>query len=248
MIKLKLEGGRELERALRAYAKGVGIDAEESVKELARTGARQLAMRTEPFGLTGKSKRIGEMAVSKDVSLAYSSTGRTYNELRKISERKARAYGKAMEAGDHKAAERIIRSTLPDWQEVSPTDNGEHLERLRDSKGRVRSPQIVNLANDGAVSAIRAEKMQTAGTAKAGWVQAAEAIGSKSRFSSWLRKSGALGAARVLKRGWGTVVTLFNRVRYLSNVLPDSKLRAALRQTERNQIRRIETMLAKRRL
>lgn len=246
MIKVSLQGGKELESSLKRYARAVGMDAEGAVKEYARTGARQLAMRTEPMGLTGKAKRVGEMAVSRDVSLSYASTGRTYNELRKISPRKARAYGAAIEKGDHAAAERVVRATLAGFRDVEATDSGQHLERLRDGKGRVRRPEIVNLTDEGAVSAIRKEKLLTAGTAKAGWVQAGEAIGSKSRFPAWLRKAASLGSASVLRRGWNTVVTLFNRVRYTSNVLPPAKLRAALKATEANQIKRIETILAKR--
>lgn len=246
MIRVSLQGGRELESSLKRYAKAVGMDAEEAVKEYARTGARQLAMRTEPMGLTGKAKRISEMGISKDVSLAYSSTARTYNEIRRISPRKARAYGAAIEKGDHAAAEKIVRSVLANFRDVEATDSGQHLENLRDSKGRVRSPEIVNLTNDGAVSAIRREKLLSAGTAKAGFVQAGESIGSKSRFPAWLRKAASLGSASVLRRGWDTIVTLFNRVRYTSNVLPAAKLRAALKATEQNQIKRIETILAKR--
>jgi len=246
MIRVRIQGSRELESSLKRYAKAVGMDAEEAVKEFARTGARQLAMRTEPMGLGGKAKQVGEMAVSKDVSQAYSSTGRTYNELRKVSPRKARAYGKAIEAGDQAAAERIVRSTLPDFRDVESTDSGQHLESLRNSKGRVINPEIVNLTQEGAVSAIRREKLRTAGTGKAGWVSAGESIGSKSRFPAWLRKNKPLGRSSILRRGWNTVVTLFNLVRYVSNNLPAGKLRAALKATESNQIKRIATILEKR--
>ncbi|WP_035606210.1 hypothetical protein [Haloferula sp. BvORR071] len=246
MIKISLQGGKELESSLRRYAKAVGMDAEEAVKELARTGARQLAMRTEPYGLTGKAKRIGEMAVSRDISLAYSSTARTYNELRRISPRKARAYGAAIEKGDHVAAERIVRGTLANFRDVEATDSGQHLESLRDSKGRVRSPQITNLTDPGAVSAIRKEKLLTAGTAKSGWVQCGENIGAKTRFPAWLRKATSLGTSSILKRGFDSIVTLFNKCRYTSNNLPESKARAALRATEANQLKRIEKVLEKR--
>jgi hypothetical protein len=246
MIKAKLQGDRELEASLKRYARAVGMDAEESVKELARTGARQLALRTEPFGLGGKAKQIGEGSVSKDVSLAYSSTGRTYNELAKVNRRKARAYGAAIEKGDHAAAERIVRSTLPDWRDVEATDSGQHLESLRNSKGRVSNPSIVNLTQEGAVSAIRREKLATAGTAKAGWVSAGESIGSKTRFPAWLRKNKPLGRSSILKRGWGTVVKLINIVRYCSNVLTAGKIRAALKATETNHLKRIAAVLAKR--
>lgn len=235
-----------LARSLRQYAAATNIDAEESIKEMARTGARQLAMRTEPFGLTGKAKTIGEMAVSKDVSLAYASTGRTYNALKAVSSRKARAYGAAIEAGDHAAAEAIVRRTLSGWDDVTATDSGQHLESLRGTNGRVSGTSIVNLTSEGAVSEIRREKMRTAGTAKAGWVQASQSIGATTRFPAWLRKSAVLGTSSILKRGWGTIVSLMNNVSYVRNVLPDGKLKAALRATEQNQLKRIRAILRNR--
>jgi hypothetical protein len=104
----------------------------------------------------------------------------------------------------------------------------------------------VNLTQDGAVSAIRREKLATAGTAKAAWLQAGDSIGAKTRVPAWLRKAKSLGRSSILRRGWSTVITLINAVRYVSNVLPMGKLRAALKSTESNQIKRIQAVLAKR--
>ncbi len=241
-----MEGDKELLHALQEYSKAFEVDAKEAVKELARTGARQLAMATEPYGISSKAKRIGEMAVSKDVSKAYSSNARTYNELRRINPRKANAYGAAMKNNDLAAAEKIVRSTLDGFTEVANTDTGSHLEGLRNSKGRVDSPNVVNLATEGAVSEIRREKMKTTGTAKAGWVQCGESIQSKSRFPAWLRKSGTLGTSSTSGSGWKTVVTLSNRVRYVTNVLSANKLQRALQATERNHLKKINLMVEKR--
>jgi hypothetical protein len=245
MIRVKVQGGKELEAALRRYSKAVGMDAEDCVKEYARTGSRALAMRTEPMGLSGKAKQISENAVGKDISRAYSSTARTYNELRKVSPRKARAYGAAIEMGDFAAAEKIVRSALPDFRDVESTDSGSHLESLRNSKGRVDRAEVVNLVQEGAVSEIRKEKMRTAGYAKAAWLQSGESIGAKTRIPAWLRKSKTAGRSSFVRRGWSSVATLFNLVRYASNVLPDGKLRAALRTAGTNMQKRIAKVLEK---
>jgi hypothetical protein len=245
MIKVKVQGGKELEAALRRYSKAVGIGAEDCVKEFARTGSRQLAMRCEPMGLTGKAKQASEGAISKDVSLAYSSTGRTFAEIRKVSPRKARAYGAAIQKGDFAAAEKIVRSALPDFKEVESTDSGQHLESLRNSRGRVDRAEIYNLTSEGAVSEIRKEKMRTAGYAKAAWLQSGESIGAKTRIPAWLKKSKVAGRSSFLRRGWNSVATLFNMVLYASSVLPSGKLRAALRTTESNMRKRIAAVLEK---
>lgn len=245
MIKVKVQGGKELEAALRRYSKAVGIGAEDCIKEFARTGSRQLAMRCEPMGLSGKAKQISENAVGKDVSLAYSSTARTFAELRKVSPRKARAYAAALEKNDFAAAEKIVRSALPDFREVESTDSGQHLESLRNSKGRVDRAEIHNLTSQGAVSEIRKEKLRTAGYAKAAFLQAGESIGAKTRIPAWLRKSKVAGRSSFLRRGWQSIASLFNMVRYASNVLPSGKLRAALRTTESNMRKRIAAVLEK---
>jgi hypothetical protein len=245
MIRVRIQGGKELEAALRRYSKSVGISAEDCVKEYARTGSRALAMRTEPMGLSNKAKQISENAVGKDVSMAFASTARTFNELKKVSPRKARAYGKAVEAGDYAAAERIVRSALPDFREVESTDSGQHLESLRNSKGRVDRAEIHNLTSEGAVAEIRKDKLRTAGYAKAAWLQSGQSIGAKTRIPAWLRKSKVAGRSSIVRKGWGTIVSLFNMVRYASNVLPDGKLKAALRTTASNMQKRIAKVLEK---
>jgi len=245
MIRVKIHGGKELESSLRKYARAVGKDAEACVKEYAQTGSRALAMRTEPMGLSNKAKQISENAVGSDVAKAYSSSARTYAELRKVSARKARAYAAAVEKSDFAAAEKIVKSTLANFTDVESTDSGNHLESLRNSRGRVSRPEVVNLVQEGAVSEIRKDKIRTAGYAKAAWLQSGQSIGAKTRIPAWLRKSKTAGRSSIARKGWGSIVSLFNIVRYASNVLPDGKLKAALRTTASNMAKRIAKVLEK---
>ena len=66
-----LLNGKEVERELLSLAKQAGVDARKFADEAAAVGMKALVRTTQPFGLAGKAKRLGENAVRRDLARAF---------------------------------------------------------------------------------------------------------------------------------------------------------------------------------
>jgi len=238
MINAKTDD-RHFKKYLKDFSVKVGKTAEDSVKSLAAMGARQIANDVQPFGLANKSKDILEKAVYKDISKTYWDTGRTYNAIKKIKPKLAAAYAKAINEGEPNKAEKIAQSVFSGF-EVNAMDSGRHLKASRSIKGRVINPDPMGITDRSQLEAFKAKQALTAGTAKAGWLQAAKSLGSKSKIAAWLNKTGNLGTSSIIKNGWKTIVTVMNNVRYASAVISDSKIQQAINKAYRNNLKIME--------
>jgi hypothetical protein len=128
---------------------------------------------------------------------------------------------------------------------MESSDDGGHLEDVRNNKGRVgHNAKVMGIANNSEIDKIKHAKVVTAGVSKAGWLQAIISIGAKSRIPAWLRKKDSLGYGTIQRNGWRTVVTLHNRVKYVSNLLPQSKINKVMRTAYLNQIKKLQKQLA----
>jgi hypothetical protein len=209
---------------------------------MAQASTKQLAMRIEPYGLTGKAKDISHKAVFKDVSKVYWTNAQTYNQIKKIDPKKANAYGAAIGKDDFKSAEKIADSVLKSFS-IAPLDSGSHLEASRNSRGRVSTASPVNIGDGDNLEKLKAAKALTAGTAKAGFLQCGEALRSKFRIQKWLKKSPGLGTANINRNGWKTVVEITNRVKYASSVISETKIQQAIRNAYTNTVKRMQKQL-----
>lgn len=242
MFKASLDN-RSLERSLKKLTKDLNKTAEQTITEMAQIGGRQLAHVIEPYGLGEKAKEISEKAIYKDVHRAYDYVGQTYNALRKISQKIAIAFSNAVRNNDFTAAERYARKYLPGF-EMRHSDSGNHLEKVRGPRGRVpASVPVMGISNSSDLDGIKEQKKLTAGLAKAGWLQAAKNISSKTRVPSWLRKKQNVGYAKKASSGWNFSVTLYNTVRYASALTTGAKKMQAVRWAYRNQVKRMERQL-----
>lgn len=234
---------QDVDRALERFSKQLNKDVEESVIELAQNAAYQLAYRVQPFGVANKSKDILDRAIYKDISKAYKTTGSTYAEIKKRNPSLAAAYLKAVELNDLREAESIVERVLSDYTAVQNDDSGEYLQSLRNGKGRVDSPKPMNLTNNGAVNDLKKRLSMRAGLVKAGFMKAGQALGWKRRIPKWLNQSLPLGSGKIRRNGYKTIVTIINHVRYASNVMPDSQVKAALQNAYRNQISKLKRQI-----
>lgn len=244
MINIKIDD-KALQQSFKEFTNKLNKTAEDSIIELARTGSTSLANHVEPFGTAKKAKNILEGSILKDISKAYHGTGKTYNEIRKISPNLAIAYIKAVKNNDLEAAERYARRAISNYQDVKYSDSGEYLQSIRGSKGRVTKDAPISLINDQEIESIRREKILSAGTAKAGFLQAGQSIGSKKRIPAWLKKSGVLGSSNIVRNGWKTVVTIINHVRYASNILSESRVNKAVRSAYKFHIKNLQRQVDK---
>jgi hypothetical protein len=241
MVKVKVDDA-ELKRQLKKFTIGLDKTAEDSITEMARIGATQLAYRVEPYGVTKNSQTILEGAVFKDISRTYWDTGRTYNEIKKLDRKLAAAYAAAMNDGDTSKAQSIAEQVISGFS-VGATDDGTHLERARNARGRVATPRPLGITGKAELDRLKARKALSAGTAKAGWLQAGASLGSKTRIAKWLKKAAALGSSQIIRNGWLTAVILVNHVRYASSVISDAKIQAAVSNAYRNHLKRLKKQL-----
>jgi hypothetical protein len=240
MIRANLEGDRELQAKLRQLETRLQKTAEDSAKEAAQFAARELGRLSEPFGNpSGNMRAVGEKMIRKDVANSYASNKRIYANLRKTNVRAANMYSKAVRQNDLAKMEEIINQYLPssDWSGAKQSDsNATHLKTNRNSRGRVRDKNILNLADESEIEQIARDKIKNnTFLAKAAWYQAGQDLGMKTRIPAWMRRE-KLGRGYITGSGSNVQAILQNSVRYVSNVLSAGKLADALRQAMKNQI------------
>jgi len=135
MIKVTIDDA-ELKRKLVKLTTDLNKSASDSIVEMARIGATQLAYRVEPYGTSNKSKTILENAIHKDMNKVYFDNAQTYNAIKKINPRLAHAYSAKIREGDYTTAQEIAAKAIPDIEQ-SVNDPGTYLEASRNSRGRV---------------------------------------------------------------------------------------------------------------
>ena len=233
---------RGLEQSLKKLTVAVNKTADESIVEIAQLGSKKLAMYTDPYGISGKTKAVAEKLIFKDVNEAYDSIGQTYGTLKKYNEGAAIGFIKAINNGDIAGAENIARKAIAGFK-VGAMDAGKHLEGVRSSfnKGHVGigSP-VLGLTNRGDLEQIKEMKKNSAGLAKAAWFQAGADIKSPHKAPVWLRKQFNLGRAKKSKSGWKTVVSLFNKVKYIADILSPYKINKAQVEAYKGTIKKME--------
>lgn len=228
---------------MKEFTRKLNKDAGDSIVELAQSSARQLAIATEPRGITGKAKEVSEKAVFYDFSKAYDYVGQTYNRLKTINFKTAVAFAKAVQAGNLQQAEKYARKYLGGF-EMKTSDDGGHMDRVRNSKGRVRDgAETMGISDNSALQKIAETKSKNIAYSKLAWLQAGRSLGAKTRIPTWMSKGKTYGTARVIRKGWGTVVELYNMISYSTNVLPPSKMKNALRAGYRNHISKLERQI-----
>lgn len=242
MIKIAIDTS-QYEQKMKEFTKKLNKDAGDSIVELAQSSARQLAISTEPRGLTGKAKDISQNAVFFDFSKAYDYVGQTYNRLKAINFKTAIAFAKAVQAGDLQQAEKYARKYIGGF-EMKTSDDGGHMDSVRNNKGRVKdNAETMGISDNSALQRIAEAKSKNIAYSKLAWLQAAQSLGAKTRIPAWIRKDKTYGSSRVLRNGWSTIIELHNRISYATNVLTTGKMRMALRAGYRNHLNKLQRQI-----
>lgn len=238
MIKIKIDD-KDFKAALVKFSKDLNKDVGDSIVEMAQIGARQLAIRSQPYGIDEKAENTSIKLVYKDIGKAYHTIGRTYKEIITNNPKFAIPFLKAVNNNDYVLAEHYADKAI-EYNGVANSDDGSFLEASRNgSKQHVGKISPRSIADRSSIDRIKELKIKTIGLAKAGWLNAGAAIGSKSRVPKWLRKGLALGTGTVIKNGVLTVVNLINNVRYAESVITESAISAAMNNAYRNQIKKL---------
>lgn len=242
MIRAKIDVS-QYERKMKEFTKKLNKDVSDSIIELGQSTARQLAIATEPRGLNEKAKAISEKAVFYDFSKAYDYVGQTYNTLKAINFKTAVAFAKAVRAGNLEAAERYGRKYISGFQ-IRTSDDGEHMDRQRNNKGRVRDgADTLGITDNSALLKIAQEKSKNVAYVKLAWLQAGRSLGAKTRIPGWINKGKTYGDSNIIRNGWATIIQLHNKITYTSNILSSAKMRMALRAGYRNHLSKLERQI-----
>jgi len=240
MIKVAVDYS-DLEKKLKQFSKDLGKTSTETIKEMAKIGCTQLAIRSEPYGLGDKSKQILEKAIYKDISKTYFNVGQTYLAIKKLRPKLANAYSAAMQKGDIGKAGQIAAKVLEGFTQSVSMDGGERLKASRNARGRVGKVSPMGVTEKTSVDTLKAKKELSAGIAKAGFLQAGKSLGSKNRVAKWLNKNFTLGHSKVVEKpDWGTEVMIYNDVKYASNTITPNKIRLAVQNAYQNQVKKMQ--------
>jgi hypothetical protein len=223
---------RRFEDALRRLARESNRSFSDVVNQNARLIASNLAFQTQPFGTSSASKKQGEGAVMRDIGKVYRTAASVFAEIKDQSEKTARAWYKAVKAGEFEKAESILRKcNIGDRNaKIGEFDASFHRKNLN-RRGRVSRHRAALITADAkALKAYGKEIASHVGYAKAGWIAAGEQLGKLSRVPAWLRKVKAgQGKGTMKGREINPEATIHNMVQYLSNLLTPSQVTEALR-------------------
>lgn len=131
---------------------------------------------------------------------------------RRVQGAKAKARGRARVRGD------ILRAVLEvPAKQAETTDVASAVERLRDSRGRIRKrpARPVRVGKTALLKYVR-DKQDDVGVFAGGWNRGAAKLGY--RPPAWIWKQNSPGSAKVVESSRGIRITLKNRVRFASSV------------------------------
>jgi hypothetical protein len=239
-IKVDFTGAeKQMRRAMRVYKDELKIDIQDVIIEKAVVMGRALANATEPFGLGKKAQGIAEGAIAGDFHKVNMSKAHVASLIGARSRRKMAAYLTALQENRWARADRIAHNALGSEVRVGQVAI---IQKQRNHKGRVGQAHIpVMVDNYEAALSYKKKLLEDAGTAKAGWFAAMADLRTKgARVSKWMNKSRAHGSSRVVGRDHKTHVIMENRIKYLKNVLNETKVRRAILQGSKNFLRVME--------
>jgi len=191
------------------------------MRQEARLVAVSLATQTQPFGNTATSKRIGEVAVSRDIYRVYATPGKAFED---IQDRHAQSgFWKAVKALAWDRAKKILNKSASAFK-LTPIDNfdgGAAHRQLRNKQGRIPPSQkpVMIVRNPSTLKTYIETEKGKVGFGKGGWASCARALGGTRGIPGWVSRQNA--PARVIE-DYGTdisKVTMTNMVPYASEII-----------------------------
>lgn len=236
------------QRALLRFAayKNKGIPG--VVRAQARLMCVNLAHNTQPYGNDDAARFHGQNAVRRDLSKVFIGSERLVEIARAGLSTRNRASHMLLVAAETGNLEGMrtawqILSQRPITAAKSPDESWHQSQR--NGRGRVRGKgRLMIVASDSALRLYRLRKEKLVGFAKSGWATAARMIGGTRGIAGWVTRNKGPGDAEDLTNDSDNPrVILTSSVRYISMVLPDTEVQAALKIQREKMQRAIEIQM-----
>ena len=240
-VKLTLKGADPFITALKKHPQRISRTVESVLKQEARALCVELGAATAPVGMKDGSAHKLRVRIEQDIKRLFPAVGnqwRVFEMIKKSDEKLARAYWHAVKSGDDEALIRIMRRAKP----TRGIDRAGH-QAARNDRGQVPGDaEPIALVTKGRRSAYIKARIKKAGLAKAGWYQAARALGGRvrtrsrktgksvERFPKYVRslaKTSGLGGAS-FTGGIRARARVWNIVRYIGEALPEDRYHRAV--------------------
>ena len=210
-----------MEDTLQEFAKLTGKTVEDGINDIARSVARKLADRVQPYGLKSDKGEKFKKSIGHQVDTVW--FGVTLGAFPASTD---------MKAAHHAARNGARKGTVP-------------FRRFRKEKGNPWKELIPVTERDSYKRKMQAK----AGRAKGAWIEAGNAIGGKnlSGIAEWINRhaSGGFGSASKTGKGLDYQVTLENRTPYLGRILPDATVAKSMANGLKNGFTRLQKIIKK---
>lgn len=231
-IDVTVDGIESLRRKLRDFPELLEKEVETVIRQAGRTLAIEYGFNTVPWGMREEQAEAHGRRLEKESQWMFPTRENPvhlYRLLKQVDERMAKAYWALHKRGDQAGAERLLRKRgIP-----RGIREGEY-ESRRNAGGYVPyAAEPIAMAAPGRQESFIKKRKARIGLAKAGWLQAAQAIGGRVRrngreaFPKYVRtiarRESGLGGARVIGRGRFVSVTIYTSVRYAERALPNDR-------------------------
>ena len=185
-----------MDETLQKFAKLTGKTVEDGINDIARSVARKLADRVQPYGLKSDKGEKFKKSIGHQVDTVW--FGVTLGAFPASTD---------MKAAHHAARNGARKGTVP-------------FRRFRKEKGNPWKELIPVTERDSYKRKMQAK----AGRAKGAWIEAGNAIGGPklSGIAEWINRHATGGFGSVTKTGTGLeyILTLENKTPYMSRILP----------------------------
>jgi len=222
-VKLEIDRAsrRKMEETLEEFARVTGNTVEDGVNDIARSVARKLADRVQPWGLTAAKGQKFEKSIGHQVDRAWFGTNLgDYPEAREMQP----AHNRARNGSRRGQVDHAV---------------------YRKEKGKPWLRLISKEARDE----YKLKAQHKAGRAKAAWIEAANDIGSEklSGIPNWIKRhiGSGYGSASKVGKGINYTVTLHNRTPYMERILPEKTVAQAVATGMKNGFTRIQKTIEK---
>jgi hypothetical protein len=257
----------DLRGRLDEFAKIVGKEKSEAVRQFARVACVNLATETQPFGKDADGKAKGETAVARDIyKVYYPATGAKFlNQAVRVAESHEAKTGKSKSAdkfknrmlgyqmaNDSAALTKIARDMKFRDVALDTFDSARHKES-RDRRGRVRNakPQLV-IGGEDQLERYVEQTQRKVGLTKAGWAKCAEAIPLNRTSSAtrgipqWVTRNISRASGRISDQSSNPSnpkVIMTNATPWTSMVLTPARAKVALQLARDNFIKYMNTAI-----
>lgn len=240
---MRMEGVESLKRKFQRHPEALEEEVLTVMKQEARTLALEYGYNTAPVGFEegGPADKARER-IRGEVERMFPSSrfgedginaSGVYEVLHRHDPKLAKLFWRAHKQGDVAAMEKLLRK-----RGLPRGIDREAYELRRSPRGGLnKGAEAIALTTPGRQGSYAKERQKRVGLAKAGWLQAAQAIGGRVRrggraaFPKYVRalarKETGLGGAVVTGGGRIQEIRIFTRVRYGDRALPDARYRRA---------------------